>query len=411
MRQSIERYEIRGIAGRGAMGTVYDAWDARLERRVAVKTLNLSAADDDTLQEQLLRFHREAKIVATLHHTNVVQVFDFGETADEAYLVMEFIDGQSIKNALNSGPRFSLQQTQSVILSVLDGLHYSHSQGVVHRDIKPANIMMTTDGRTKITDFGVARLEGSSVTQTGIMIGTPAYMSPEQCLGLDVDLRVDIYSTGVMLYELVTGRRAFEGDITSIIYKILNTTLERPSLTNAGLPRALDAVIARAMARERTDRFSTAREFRDALMAAFSDATVSVASCGQLSLGTQPSGGVRAGGFVRPDLSRIPAYVEPPKETRTVPPRSYRVGFLLLGFISLMTVMLCVFYLYPSEAASNSLVEQPQLQVVAPLLAQSQIPNRHMLPSDNPPLPAAIRLPVLTSHSEHLVQSRPRYRN
>ena len=204
--ETLGKYEIKRPLGRGAMGTVYEGWDPIIARRVAIKTVRLpDHSDDAETQEALTRFRREAQAAGRLTHPNIVGVFDYGETNDLAYIVMEFVDGPPLKNVLDKQERFALPDVIRVMDDLLTGLQFSHDRGVVHRDIKPANVMLTSAGQAKIADFGIARIESSSMTQAGTLLGTPAYMSPEQFMGQVVDARTDIYSAGVLLYQLLTG--------------------------------------------------------------------------------------------------------------------------------------------------------------------------------------------------------------
>jgi serine/threonine-protein kinase len=262
---SLGKYDVRGTLGRGAMGVVYDGWDPVIHRRVAIKTLNLPDSNDPEGLEGLERFKREAQAAGRLTHPNIVGVFDYGETSEVAYIVMEFVEGKSLKDVLGSNERMAPETAIRLMEDILAGLAYSHDCGVVHRDIKPANIMITNDGRTKIADFGIARIEASSMTQAGTVLGTPAYMSPEQFMGQVVDRRTDIYSSGVLLYQLLTGERPFEGSMSAIMHKSLTTVPPRPSELSVTAPASLDAVVARAMARRPEDRFATATEFAQAL--------------------------------------------------------------------------------------------------------------------------------------------------
>ena len=268
------------------MGTVLEAWDPVIDRRVAIKTVKLPGTDDAEMQDELHRFRREAQAAGRLTHPNIVGVFDYGETAELAYIVMEFVDGQSVKGKLDSNERFAPPAIARLMEDLLNGLNFSHAAGVIHRDIKPANIMLTKAGQAKIADFGIARIESSSMTQAGTLLGTPAYMSPEQFRGETVDLRTDIYSSGVMLYQLLTGDRPFEGNLSSIMHKALTVEPPAPSILSATAPRGLDGVVARAMAKRPEDRFPTAAAFLAAIHAAMaapeavhgpaSDATVFV---------------------------------------------------------------------------------------------------------------------------------------
>ena len=228
----------------------------------------MSAIDDAEAGEAYARFKRGAQAAGQLNHPNIVGVYDYGETADYAYLVMEFVDGVSLKSKFDNNQRFAKAEICKIIGSMLEALQYSHDRGVVHRDVKPANIMFTKDNRLKITDFGIARLENSDMTQSGMVIGTPAYMSPEQFLGEKIDLRTDIYSTGVVLYQMVTGERPYEGNLATIMHKVLYGTPLLPSRVSRLATPALDDVVTRAMARKREDRFRSAAEFNAALQAA-----------------------------------------------------------------------------------------------------------------------------------------------
>jgi serine/threonine-protein kinase len=262
---SLGKYDVRGTLGKGAMGVVYDGWDPIIHRRVAIKTLVLPDGDDPEAIEGLARFKREAQAAGRLTHPNIVGVFDYGETDKLAYIVMEFVEGRSLKEVLANNQRMSPETAVRLMEEILAGLEYSHECGVVHRDIKPANIMITQDGRTKIADFGIARIEASSMTQAGTVLGTPAYMSPEQFMGQVVDRRTDIYSSGVLLYQLLTGERPFDGSMTAIMHKVLSTVPPRPSELSVTAPPSLDSVVARAMARRPEDRFATAAAFAQAL--------------------------------------------------------------------------------------------------------------------------------------------------
>src|SRR4051812_1289789 len=266
--ETLGKYEIKGPLGRGAMGTVYEGWDPIIARRVAIKTVRLPEAAEPETEETLARFRREAQAAGRLNHPNIVGVFDYGETNDLAYIVMEFVDGPPLKSLLDGQERFTLADTVRIMEDLLTGLQFSHERGVVHRDIKPANVMLTSAGQAKIADFGIARIESSSMTQAGTLLGTPAYMSPEQFMGQVVDARSDIYSSGVLLYQLLTGERPFEGGLSAIMHKALNTEPPSPSQLSVTSPPAFDAVVRRAMAKRPEDRFSSAKAFAEAIRTA-----------------------------------------------------------------------------------------------------------------------------------------------
>lgn len=252
MTEMLGKYELRHVLGKGAMGTVYEGYDPIIDRRVAIKTVKLPDAEDVEAQEELARFKREAQAAGRLSHPNIVGVFDYGETPDIAYIVMEFVDGTTLKHVLDKGERFGVAEIVRLMDGLMAGLQYSHGRGVVHRDIKPANIMLTQAGEVKIADFGIARIESSSMTQAGTMLGTPSYMSPEQFMGQTVDARTDLYSSGVMLYQLLTGEKPFEGGLTAIMHKVLHTEPPPPSALSVSVTPALDAVVKKAMAKSQT---------------------------------------------------------------------------------------------------------------------------------------------------------------
>ncbi|KPH86582.1 putative serine/threonine protein kinase [Komagataeibacter intermedius AF2] len=273
MTETLGKYVLRRILGKGAMGTVYEGYDPVIDRVVAIKTVRLVDADSEDVQavEELERFRREAKAAGRLQHPNIVGVFDYGETADMAYIVMEYVDGTTLRQALDSGERYGINEVVRLMDALLAGLQFSHDRGVVHRDIKPANVMLTTAGEIKIADFGIARIESSSFTQAGTILGTPAYMSPEQFMGQRVDARTDIYSTGVMLYQILTGEKPFDGGLTAIMHKVLNSEPLPPSALSISVTPAMDAVVLTAMAKQPAQRHASASAFatalRDALQA------------------------------------------------------------------------------------------------------------------------------------------------
>ena len=261
----VGRYELRSMLARTPASTVFEGWDGLIARKVAIKIMPVLDRGDPETREILIRFSRGAQAAGMLNHPCIVAVYDYGETDDSAYLVMEYVEGVTLKALLDSPDRMTLQGVRSMVGDVLAGLAYSHQHGVVHRDIKPANIMVLPSGRAKITDFGVARIEHNNITQTGTIIGTPAYMSPEQFLGEPADLRSDIYATGVVLYQMLTGHRPFEGGVATIAHKVLTTEPPPPSQVVPGLAGVFDPVVRRAMAKSRDERYASAEQFARAL--------------------------------------------------------------------------------------------------------------------------------------------------
>jgi serine/threonine protein kinase len=250
------------------MGIVYEGLDPRLNRRVAIKTILRSAIlDEEESRDYAQRFVREAQAVARLTHPHIVGVYDFGDEDDITFIVMEFIDGKELKAYFDAGHRFDFPSSVRLMSELLDAMGYAHKQGVIHRDIKPANIMLDSQMRVKITDFGVARItESAERTQVGTMVGTPSYMSPEQIQGLSTDNRTDLFACGVILYQMITGEKPFTGAGTWTIYnQILLQDPRRPTEINLALPPAIDQVINKALAKNKDDRFRSAQEFAAAL--------------------------------------------------------------------------------------------------------------------------------------------------
>ena len=262
------KYDIEGELGKGAMGVVYKGKDPFIERFVALKTVRadmLRAEDPEATSAQITRFKREARAAGRLNHPNIVGIYEYGEDDSTAFIAMEFIEGRDLKDYFDKEERFEVKTIVRIMGDVLSALDYAHHHGIVHRDIKPANIMLTDDGVVKITDFGIARLESSNLTQVGAVMGTPSYMSPEQFMGQQVDGRSDIFSAGAVLYQLLTGEKPFTGSLTTVMHRVLHSQPERPSALNVQIPRAFDQVVEKAMAKRPEERYQSAAEFAQAL--------------------------------------------------------------------------------------------------------------------------------------------------
>lgn len=257
------RYDIISELGKGAMGVVYKAYDPVIDRLVAIKTINKQMVDLDEA-DALSRLRREAQSAGRLSHPNIVGIYDYGENDRFAYIAMEYIDGKPLNSLMLDDP-MQPAKALSVMRQLLAALDYSHDKKVVHRDIKPANILVMDDGLVKITDFGIARIESSTLTQAGAFLGTPAYMSPEQVRGETVDLRSDIFSASVVFYELLAGQRPFSGSGTALAYQIVTNTPPRVTQVNSRIPSALSEVIEKAMAKDPLNRYQTARDFQHAI--------------------------------------------------------------------------------------------------------------------------------------------------
>ena len=263
MIETLGRYKILSILGQGAMGVVYKAVDPMIDRTVAIKTVNLNLSRDEA-EEFEARFQQEIKAAGRLNHPNIVTIHDVGRNENMAYMAMEFLDGRELKDILAES---STVQTVATLVDwiaqIALGLGFAHENDIIHRDVKPSNIMVVRGGYAKITDFGIARMPSSAVkTMTGLILGSPRYMSPEQVIGRTLDHRTDIFSLGVVLYEALTGTPPFDGDnVNAIMYATVNAAPPPPSSTNASVPPMLDLVIAKALAKSAEERYQTMLEF------------------------------------------------------------------------------------------------------------------------------------------------------
>lgn len=262
MISQLGRYEVIRELGQGAMGVVYQAKDPLIDRIVAIKTINLGLAMEGK-DEYEGRFYQEAKAAGRLNHPNIVTIYDVGKGEDIAYIAMEFLQGRELRDIMNDGGLLPVDHVLDIVAQVASGLSYAHEHDIIHRDVKPSNIMVIRDGHVKITDFGIARMASSAVrTQTGMVLGSPKYMSPEQVMGKEIDQRSDIFSLGVMLYEMLTGQAPFNGDnVNAIMYQTLNAAPPAPSSLNAAVPEMLNFIVAKALAKGLDDRYQNAKDF------------------------------------------------------------------------------------------------------------------------------------------------------
>lgn len=266
---TIGRYRVQGILGRGAMGVVYKAVDPMIDREVAIKTIRLSLSEEELALYEA-RFAQEVKTVGKLNHAHIVTIYDVGRTEQFAYMAMEYIDGRELKAYLAPGRPADTATAVDLAAQIADGLAFAHARDIIHRDVKPSNVMVAVDdGRmvAKVMDFGIARAPASTVkTMTGMILGSPRYMSPEQVIGRNVGPHSDIFSLGVVLYEMLTGAAPFDADsVSSIMYQTVHVEPEAPSRVNPALPGPLDAIVARAMAKAPEERFASMRDFCRAL--------------------------------------------------------------------------------------------------------------------------------------------------
>src|SRR5512141_957360 len=266
--ENIGPYRIIEQLGQGGMATVYKAYHASLDRYVAIKVLHPAFNEDNTFE---MRFQREARVVARLEHPNIVPVYDYAEHDKRPYLVMKFIEGDTLKAYMNKGP-LSSDDIRKIVDAVGSALAYAHKQGILHRDIKPSNVLVATDGQMYLADFGLARIaqSGESTLSSDMIMGTPQYISPEQAMGKkDLDAGTDIYSFGVMLYELVVGKVPFSADTPfSIIHDHIYSPLPLPRKVNPEVPEPVERVLLKALAKDRLDRYESV----DQMVSAFKDA-------------------------------------------------------------------------------------------------------------------------------------------
>ncbi len=263
--ERIGKYEIQGVLGRGAVGVVYKGFDAAIDRGVAIKVITKASLDPEELKHVVGRFRHEARAAGRLVHPRIVQIYDYGEDDQIAYIVMELVNGKTLQQHLSQGDSYEIRESGEIIRQLLDGIGHAHSEGVVHRDIKPSNIMINNDGRIKISDFGIARTETSELTQAGDVLGTLHYMAPEQFLGAEVDALADLYSIGVIAFELLTGKKPFAGGTVEVMQQALNQVPENPSRLNSSLSPLIDRVLQTALAKKKDARFASAKEFSAAL--------------------------------------------------------------------------------------------------------------------------------------------------
>ena len=264
--ERLGKYPLLGVIGKGSMGVIYKSFDPHIKRPVALKTIRRDLVDGDRTEDFPARFRQEAQAAGGLAHPGIVAVYEYGEQDAYAYMAMEYVEGRSLRECFEGRVSFSVAQVVDIVSQLLEALQYAHEQGVWHRDIKPANILLMSNGRVKVTDFGIARIESSMLTQLGTIMGTPGFIAPEMYLSDSFDNRIDLFAAGVVLYQLLAGTPPFVGSPEKVMFKVCYETPLPPSVAGR-LPawRPFDAVVIRALARRPEDRFATAGQFLEAL--------------------------------------------------------------------------------------------------------------------------------------------------
>jgi serine/threonine protein kinase len=260
--EKLGRYQIIKEIGRGAMGIVYLAYDPRIKRNIAVKAFNIEQMVEPSEREEFkIRFQREAQLAGNLSHPNIIAIHDVGEEEEISFIAMELVEGESLAELIAKNYRFSIEEIADIFNQLCQGMSYAHQQGIIHRDLKPSNILIRKDGLVKIADFGIARALGATITASHKTLGTPAYMSPEQITGGRIDLRSDIFSLGIILYQMLTGERPFAGEITStIIYRIINENPIPPRKISLQVPPGFNHIVLKALSKDPAERYQSCAE-------------------------------------------------------------------------------------------------------------------------------------------------------
>ena len=374
------RYELDGIVGRGGMAEVFRARDIRLDRIVGVKTLRDDLARDQTFQA---RFRREAQSAASLNHPSIVAIYDTGEDmmgpTPVPYIVMEYVDGRTLRDLLRDDRRLLPERALEITDGVLRALDYSHRNGIVHRDIKPGNVMLTRSGEVKVMDFGIARAVSdtqATMTQTAQVIGTAQYLSPEQARGERVDARSDLYSTGCLLYELLTGRPPFTGDSpVAIAYQHVRENPVPPSMIDPELPGWADPIVLKAMAKDPAQRYQSAGEMRNDIQRALSGARLAAPARTEAYQGTRRIG---AQTQMAGRTGSIPPYSYGPDDQQDEP-RRHRVWPWVVGALALLLIIGGIFA-YNYATGSGGKIGVPTVTNQSAAAAKKAIVDAGLVP-------------------------------
>jgi predicted Ser/Thr protein kinase len=313
------KYEITEVLGQGAMGVVYKGFDPGIRRTVAIKTIRRELVEGERHAAAMLaRFRNEAQAAGKLTHPGIVAVYDYGEDAAVAYIAMEYVEGNSLREYIGRGTRFAERDAVSIMSQLLEALGHAHERRVWHRDIKPGNVIVMRNGKVKIADFGIARIEASELTQTGMMMGSPGYMAPEQYAAAQIDHRADLFAAGVVFYQLLTGAKPFVGTTEQVSYATCHAEPLRPSLADPGKGwERYDPVIAKALAKKPEDRFQSAEAFRAAILAAHDAPAAAAVSEETIIVEVlRPAAAVELSGSPRPAKGAAPRPASGPGASR-----------------------------------------------------------------------------------------------
>jgi serine/threonine protein kinase len=394
-----ERFQIESLIARGGMATVFKGTDLTLGRTVAIKILSEELAEDPSF---VARFRLEAQAAASLTHPNIVAVYDTGSDDETHYIVMEYLEGRTLHQILNEDGTVPPEEVATIGAEVAQALAEAHDKGIVHRDVKPGNIMISRNGTAKVMDFGIAKAAtAGNLTQVGSILGTVAYLSPEQARGEPVDGRSDIYSLGALLYQMLTGNLPLKGDTyVEMVHKLNNQDPPLPSETNPGIPRKMDAVIMRALAKEPGNRYQTGTEMAADLLDSIRDTPEGTAAYMPFPAESDKTAVAPAAHVRRDEATRVmpAATAAPVRRVTQAPPPGSNTGKTLIGIAAIIALLAIAFVMFnslnnttnnpePTPSVTTSSVAPPPAPRPAPRPAPAPAPAPVPAPVEPPPAP------------------------